>query len=90
VSGVRVGLEASQDLLAADVGQVQVEQDQVGLVLACQAVDELALGGGEQPHPAPLAEQAFDQAQVGGVVLHVQHGVLGSGMVVVDRCGPCR
>ena len=65
--GLRVGLEAPQHLLAVDAGKVQVQQDQVGSMPEDQVLDALAPRRGQQPHGVrALAQDAFDQPQVGG------------------------
>jgi hypothetical protein len=53
---------------------VQVQQDQRRLVPPGQAVGLAALGAADHPHVASAGEDALDQLQAGGVVLHTQHG----------------
>src|SRR5215217_1609681 len=70
----RAGLEAAQDRLPGHVGQVQVEQDQVGVVVGGQVEAELGPHGRDQAHARPAAQDPLDRAQVGQVVLDVEHG----------------
>ena len=68
-----VCLQAAQHLVAQDVRQVHVQQDQVGLVLAGQVQPHAALHRRQQPYPCHPAQQVLDQRQVGQVVFDVEH-----------------
>jgi hypothetical protein len=53
---------------------VEVEQDQVGMVLAGQVEAELRAHGGDQADAGAVAEDPLDQLEVGQVVLDVEDG----------------
>src|SRR5450830_1747962 len=69
----RIDAQQAQHLGAADAGQVDIHQDQVGLVLARQRDAEVAIDGAEHAQVAAAGDQLLDQDQVGRIVLHVQH-----------------
>jgi hypothetical protein len=68
------GLEAAQDRLPGHVGQVQVEQDQVGVVVGGQVQAELGPHGRDQPDARAAAQDPLHQPEIGQVVLDVEHG----------------
>ncbi len=87
VSGPGASPQAAQHLGARHVGQVQVEQHQVGAVLVGQVEAELRSHGGDQPHGWPAGEDPLDELQVGQVVLDAQYrqaGTLGIGAVLLS------
>jgi hypothetical protein len=59
-----VGPQAPEHLLARDLGQVQVQEDEVGAVLAGQLDAEHGPHGRDQRH-TPAVHDPFDQLQVG-------------------------
>src|SRR5438309_200725 len=68
----RVGLKVPQQLMARHVGQVKVEQDQVGPVLTSEIQPDASLHGGEQGEPGPAIQGPLDELEVGQVVLDVE------------------
>jgi len=71
---LRVGADLAQQVLAGDVGKVQVGEDQVGTLLARRRQARPPLHGGEEPDRRALQEQPLHEAQVRGIVLDVEHG----------------
>jgi hypothetical protein len=69
-----VGLDVPAHLEAVDVRQVNVEDDQVGLLL--DQAQRLAAGGGLLDLEARLAKDRGDGVAVGLVVVHVEDGPL--------------
>ena len=65
--------ESLQDLLAAQVGQVQVQKHDGGVVLTGQFQAQAAVHGGDDVDVGPLGQDPLDQGEVGQVVLDVQH-----------------
>ena len=70
----RILLEPAQDLGAAEVGQIEVEQDDVGGLLADQAQAVAAARRREEAGAAGALEGALDELGAGVVVLDVDDG----------------
>src|SRR6266498_1732803 len=70
-----IALKVPQHLLAGHVGQVQVQQDEVGLVLASEVQPQAPLHRTEQDEAGPVVEGSLDEPEVGQVVLDVQERV---------------
>ena len=60
-------------MIAAQVGQVQIEQDQIGLMFACELEPEPALHRGHDLDAGALHEHSFDKGDVRQIVLDQQH-----------------
>jgi hypothetical protein len=70
--GPRVALERDQNLLAAQVGQVQVEHDHIGLMMTSELDAKPPLPGRSDRDRGSGLEYALDELDAGDVVLHVQ------------------
>src|ERR1017187_7734041 len=71
-SGDRLGPEFLEDLLAVDVAQVEIEQQEVGNVPDGAFEAGPAGRGGRQPHARAASQEPGDHHDVGRVVLDVE------------------
>jgi len=55
---------------------VNVEQDDIRRVVPGQGETVFAIGRRKQPQARMAPEYSLNHAQVGGVVFHVQHGLV--------------
>ena len=76
---LRCRAQLGEDGLAADIGEMEVEQDELRSVLARELDAEAALHCGDQVHVVPVVEDVFDELDVGEVVLDVEDRVLFAG-----------
>jgi hypothetical protein len=74
--GAGVGAEASQYLVAVDVGQAQIQQYQVGVVVVNEVEAGQSSADRDELEVGPAFEDALDQTSVGGVVVDVEHGAV--------------
>ena len=91
LGGVGIGAQLAEDFIAGDVWEVEVEEDEVGGMLAREFEGAGALVGGDEFHAGTLREDALDETEIGRVVLDVEHDALGGGvgLVGVGGCAIC-
>src|SRR6266700_5492362 len=70
----RVGFQSGQDLRAAEIREMDIEQDKVGLMPQRQFEAERTLHGADQLDGRIFAEQMLDESKIGDVVCDVEQG----------------
>ena len=71
-----VALQAREHLPAGQIGQVQIQQDQIGGMLAGQLDSQLALHRGDELDVGLVGQHLLDQREIGKVVLDIENGAL--------------
>src|SRR2546423_9965799 len=65
--------EPREDFVAAKIGQMEVEQNEIGQMLARQIESEASLHGGEQLNVRLLGEHLFDESEIRQVVFDIEN-----------------
>ena len=73
--GARIGAQGAQYAVAVDVGKVEIEEYECGLVSAGKVEPEASLHRGYEVDVAAGGEDVLDQLDVGEVVFNVENGV---------------
>ena len=68
----RIRAQFGEEFVPMNVGQVEVEQHEVRLMLAREFQSNASVRGGNQVHPWTSREDALNQAEIGSVVFDVK------------------
>jgi len=69
-----IGAQLAEDFVSLNIRQVEVEQDEIGQMLACKFEADAALHRGDQFYLRPPREDALDEAKIGKIVLDGEQG----------------